>query len=197
MDTIKLINCIDFAAKKHVAQRRKNKNKDPYINHPIDLANTLVNCGITDLDILCAAILHDTIEDTNTTKNELLENFGEVITSLVMECSDDKSLDKITRKKLQISHAKTTSDKAKLVKLADKYSNIKSLSIDPPMSWNPNVIRGYMVWANACCLNLYGVTSIDGADKLDELLKQFFITNKITLDDLDQQLENYYTELSK
>lgn len=197
MDTIKLINCVDFAAKKHVGQRRKNKNNDPYINHPIDLAHILVSCGITDLDIICAAILHDTIEDTNTTYDELLENFGEIITSLVMECSDDKNLDKITRKKLQISHAKTTSDKAKIVKLADKYSNIKSLSIDPPSSWNSDIIKGYMVWANACCSNLYGVKSINGADKLDELLKQFFISNNITLDNLEQQLEKYYTELLK
>ena len=111
-----------------------------------------------------------------------------------MECNDDKSLDKITRKKLQITHAKEISDKAKMVKLADKYSNIKLLNIDPPVKWSNNVINGYKEWANACCVNLYGVK---GAEKLDNLLIEFFHQNNITQDNMETKLENYYNELKK
>lgn len=103
-DITKLIKCIGFAADKHINQRRKNKSSDPYINHPIELMNILAECDITDLDILDAAILHDTIEDTDTTYDELVENFGLDIANIVIECTDDKSLDKITRKKYQITH---------------------------------------------------------------------------------------------
>jgi guanosine-3',5'-bis(diphosphate) 3'-pyrophosphohydrolase len=193
-NTKTLINSINFAAIKHVSQRRKNKSSDPYINHPIELVNILVNCGIENNDVLCAAVLHDTIEDTKTTLEELVENFGENIANIVMECTDDKKLDQVTRKKLQIEHAKTTSDNAKLVKLADKYSNLKSLIIDPPVTWSTSRIKGYMVWSIACCSNLYGV---NGAEKLDKLLKEFFELNNITCDNLDDKLEKYYNELKK
>ena len=171
---IKFIKCIGFGAKK--------------------LANILIDCDITDLDILCAAILHDTIEDTDTTYDELVENFGSNIANIVFECTDDKSLDKITRKKKQITHAKEISDKAKIIKLADKYSNIKLLNIDPPIKWNSNIIRGYMYWSYACCSNLYNV---QGAEKLDKLLKDFFNQNNINQYNLEDKLENYYNELKK
>jgi guanosine-3',5'-bis(diphosphate) 3'-pyrophosphohydrolase len=194
MEITKLIKCISFASEKHSNQRRKNKLSDPYINHPIELTNILVDCGITDLDILCGAILHDTIEDTNTTYDELVENFGIEIANIVLECSDNKSLDKITRKKNQITHAKEISDKAKIVKLADKYSNIQSLNTDPPINWSTNVITGYMNWSSACCANLYGVK---GAETLDKLLNIFFEQNNITNDNLDDKLEKYYNELKK
>ena len=191
-DITKLIKCIGFGAEKHANQRRKNKSSEPYINHPIELANILVNCDITDLDVLCAAILHDTIEDTDTTYDELVKNFGLEIANIVIECTDDKSLDKITRKKIQITHAKEISDKAKLVKLADKYSNIKLLNIDPPVGWNTIVIKGYMEWSYSCCANLYGII---GAEKLDKLLKDFFDKNNVTQDNLEYKLEKYYNEL--
>lgn len=194
MEITKLVKCVGFASEKHANQRRKNKFSDPYINHPIELTNILVDCGITDLDILCGAILHDTIEDTNTTYDELVEIFGQSIANIVLECTDDKSLDKITRKKLQITHAKEISDKAKIVKLADKYSNIQSLNTDPPVNWSRNVISGYMDWSYACCANLYGVK---GAETLDKLLNDFFEQNNITRDNLDDKLEKYYNELKK
>ncbi len=123
-----------------IKEEKKNKSLDPYINHPIELTEILVECEIT-------------IEDTNTTYHELVENFGVDIANIVMECTDDKSLDKIIRKKLQISHANKTSDKAKIVKLADKYSNIKSLITDPPVNWS-DIINGYLYWANAYFVRL-------------------------------------------
>jgi guanosine-3',5'-bis(diphosphate) 3'-pyrophosphohydrolase len=105
-DTGALVRAIAFAADKHRNQRRKDKDASPYINHPIALADILVNeAGVTDIQTLCAAILHDTIEDTETSAGELEEVFGGEITGIVLEVSDDKSLDKQERKRLQIEHA--------------------------------------------------------------------------------------------
>ena len=98
-----LLKATQFAADRHRNQRRKDAESSPYINHPIALANVLANeGGVTDPVVLCAALLHDTIEDTNTTADELRTMFGEAITSVVLEVNDDKSLPKAKRKELQI-----------------------------------------------------------------------------------------------
>ena len=116
-----------FAAEKHKNQRRKDAEASPYINHPIALANVLATeGGVVDPDVLCAALLHDTIEDTETTAEELRRAFGESVTAIVLEVTDDKSLPKAERKRLQIEHAKHASPQAKLVKLADKICNMES-----------------------------------------------------------------------
>ena len=122
MNDINLImHALSFAAHKHRDQRRKDVDASPYINHPISLADILTNeGGISDVDVICAALLHDTIEDTDTTTEELEAAFGTVITLIVVEVSDDTSLPRLERKRLQIEHAAHASDKAKLVKLADK-----------------------------------------------------------------------------
>jgi len=100
------LKALVFAADKHKNQRRKDADASPYINHPIALANILVNEGdITDINVLCGAILHDTIEDTKTTKEELIQQFGEKITSIVLDVTDDKTLPKAERKLKQIEHA--------------------------------------------------------------------------------------------
>lgn len=186
------IKSLNFATIKHSSQRRKNKNRDPYVNHVIDVCNILSMCGIKDTEILCAALLHDTIEDTSTTYDELLNEFGKNIADIVLECSDDKSLDKVTRKKLQIEHAKHISDKAKAVKLADKYSNMKDLLTDPPTSWNKNIINGYMIWSFECCKNLYGVNN---CNELDNLLINFFIQHGVSTD--NNKLNQYYLDIGK
>ena len=187
------IKSLNFATLKHSSQRRKNKNKDPYVNHVIDVCNILSMCGIKDIETLCGALLHDTIEDTSTTYDELLNEFGKNIADIVQECSDDKSLDKVTRKKLQIEHAKHVSDKAKAVKLADKYSNMKDLLTDPPSSWNENIVNGYMVWSFECCKNLYGVNN---CNNLDNLLINFFTQHNITSSD-NNKLNQYYLDISE
>src|SRR5437868_2489590 len=116
-----LLDAASFAAKKHRDQRRKGSDAEPYINHPLEVTNLLANVGkITDYDILIAAILHDTIEDTETTKEELTERFGETVCSYVLEVTDDKSLEKHVRKQLQIEHAPHLSHGAKQIKLCDK-----------------------------------------------------------------------------
>jgi guanosine-3',5'-bis(diphosphate) 3'-pyrophosphohydrolase len=120
-NTGSVIKAVAFAAGKHCHQRRKDADASPYINHPIALANVLANEGeVEDPTVLCAAVLHDTIEDTETTDAELKELFGGMVTSIVLEVTDDKSLDKHVRKQRQIEHASHISPEAKLVKLADK-----------------------------------------------------------------------------
>lgn len=115
---------VAFAADKHRNQRRKDAEASPYINHPIALANVLANeGGVEDVTVLCAAVLHDTIEDTETTSEELQAIFGPKVASVVMEVTDDKSLEKSLRKQKQVEHAPHISTEGKLVKLADKISN--------------------------------------------------------------------------
>ena len=110
-----------------------------------------------DENVLCAAILHDTIEDTKTTADELRKHFGEKITSIVLEVSDDKSLDKKVRKQLQIDHAASLSREAKLVKLADKIANITDIINTPPVDWSKARKQEYFAWAKAVVDNLRGV----------------------------------------
>ena len=113
------VKALSFAAHKHKGHERKDEAKSPYINHPIGLVEVLVNVGgNTDINTLCAALLHDTVEDTETTPEELKENFGAEICDIVMEVTDDKSLSKEAKKQAQIDHAKHLSKKARAVKLA-------------------------------------------------------------------------------
>ena len=142
------VKAVDFAARKHRFQRRKDEDASPYINHPIAVANVLANeAGIDDPVTLCAAVLHDTIEDTETTPTELEQIFGAQITQIVLEVTDDKSLRKEVRKQLQIEHAAHLSPQAKAVKLADKICNLRDLLIQPPVGWSITRCREYFEWA--------------------------------------------------
>jgi guanosine-3',5'-bis(diphosphate) 3'-pyrophosphohydrolase len=142
------LRAVSFAAEKHKNQRRKDADATPYINHPIALANVLKQeGGIDDVAVLAAAILHDTIEDTETTADELRAQFGDEITGIVLEVTDDKSLPKAERKRLQIEHAAHASPKAKLVKLADKICNLRDIASNPPADWSEERKREYFEWA--------------------------------------------------
>ena len=143
-----LIKAISFAAHKHKDQRRKDKEASPYINHPISLAKTLIDFGcISDINIICAALLHDTVEDTETTPEEIIENFGSEINEIVMEVTDDKSMSKGSRKQAQIDHATSLSSQAKAVKLADKICNLRDVSESPPPAWPLERRIEYFDWA--------------------------------------------------
>ncbi len=132
-DLPKLLQAVSFAAKKHIAQKRKGNDAAPYINHPLEVANLLANVGkVEDYDVLIAAVLHDTIEDTETTKEEITELFGSNVCGMVLEVTDDKSLPKSERKQKQIEHAPHLSHGAKLIKLGDKISNIHDIIENPP-----------------------------------------------------------------
>ena len=194
----KLVYATHFASQKHSCQRRKDVKKTPYINHPIEVLYFLSKHGVVDTDILCAALLHDTIEDTDTTKDELVEHFGKRVCDIVLECSDDKSLDKITRKKLQAEHARHASIPARLVKLADKWSNISTLLTSPPSLWTSEIIRGYVVWSRFVCTNAYvfKMDDLSNHEKLifdsiwkdmDELFSKFGVDSVN-----DVELQEYY-----
>jgi guanosine-3',5'-bis(diphosphate) 3'-pyrophosphohydrolase len=154
-----LLEAVAFAAEKHRHQRRKDADASPYINHPIALAGLLKREGVSDVAVLCAALLHDTIEDTQTTADELRVRFGEVITAVVLEVTDDKDLDKVERKRLQVAHAHALSDRAKLVKLADKICNVYDMVAAPPAEWPLARRREYMEWAKSVVDGLRGAHS--------------------------------------
>lgn len=148
MSITPLLRAIEFAAIKHSVQRRKCAEYVPYINHPIGVARLIAEVGgVEDMDVLMAAVLHDTLEDTATTREELESAFGPVVRGLVEEVTDDKSLPKATRKRLQVSHASELSPGATLIKLADKIHNVRDLSHTPPADWSLDRIREYLNWA--------------------------------------------------
>ncbi len=152
------LKAVAFAADKHRNQRRKGADASPYINHPIAVANLLANeGGIADATVLCAAVLHDTIEDTETTADELAALFGAEVTSVVREVSDDKSLEKHVRKQRQIEHAPHLSTEAKLVKLADKICNVRDILASPPADWSVERKQDYFDWAAKVVAGVRGV----------------------------------------
>jgi guanosine-3',5'-bis(diphosphate) 3'-pyrophosphohydrolase len=188
-----ILKACDFAAKKHKGQKRKDIYETPYINHPIEVANLLTSCGITDTDTLIAALLHDTVEDTDTKIEEIVNLFGENVGKIVQECSDDKTLPKKMRKQLQIEHASKISIAARLVKLADKYSNLHDLHDNPPKTWNLEQMNGYAVWSYAVYLKLKGCNELLESKLLD--LFSTFGINSLNEDELEKQLQKYYENM--
>jgi (p)ppGpp synthase/HD superfamily hydrolase len=152
-----LFAALSFAAEKHRDQRRKDRDASPYINHPIALADLLVSHGVTDLAVLQAALLHDTIEDTETTPDEIEARFGADVRALVEAVTDDKRLPKPLRKQLQVDHAASLSDGAKLIKLADKICNVADIARAPPANWDLQRRREYLAWADDVVAGCRGV----------------------------------------
>ena len=145
---VELLATIEFAAAKHRNQRRKDAEASPYINHPLQLAHVLATeGGVSDLKTLMAAVLHDTVEDTETSYDELVERFGKKVADVVMEVTDDKSLVKADRKRRQIEHAPHMSRRAALVKLADKTCNLRDVAKNPPTGWPLKRKQAYFDWA--------------------------------------------------
>jgi len=156
-DLSKLLEAASFAAKKHTGQTRKGANAEPYINHPLEVANLLANVGkVEDFDVLIAAVLHDTVEDTETTKEELTALFGERVCAMVLEVTDDKSLPRDERKRLQIEHAPHLSTGAKTIKLGDKISNITDILNSPPVDWSVERKLEYVAWGENVVAGLRG-----------------------------------------
>ena len=156
-----VIRAAAFAAHKHRDQRRKDAGATPYINHPLELARILiVEGGITDGATIAAALLHDTIEDTETTPVELDSEFGSEIRSIVEEVTDDKSVPKADRKRLQVEHAAHASHRAQLVKLADKIANLRDVASSPPDRWDLARRQEYFDWAKSVIDQLRGAHSM-------------------------------------
>ncbi len=153
----KILAAASFAAKKHKDQKRKGGDGEPYINHPIEVASLLANFGkVSDEDMIVAALLHDTVEDCDVSFEEIAENFGSVVADYVRELTDDKSLAKAERKRLQIEHAPHLSRGAKQIKLADKISNIRDVTTNPPDGWDLQRRRGYVEWGEKVVAGLRG-----------------------------------------
>jgi (p)ppGpp synthase/HD superfamily hydrolase len=153
-----ILQAIKFAADKHQHQRRKNQEATPYINHPLAVMETLWRIGqVRHIPTLVAAVLHDTLEDTETTPEEIENLFGVEVLVLVQEVSDDKSLPKGTRKQLQIEHASQLSSQAKEIKLADKLHNVYDVSHAPPANWPHKRLYDYLEWADKVVAGLRGV----------------------------------------
>ncbi|WP_087724649.1 HD domain-containing protein [Pandoraea sp. PE-S2T-3] len=167
-----LLCAIHFAAERHKKQRRKDVDASPYVNHPIAVAHLLATTGnVRDLVVLQAAILHDTIEDTLTTSEELRILFGAEVAAIVVEVSDDKSLPKQVRKQLQIESAPKKSDNAALIKIADATCNLRDLVSSPPPKWSLARTREYFDWAAQV------VTALPRVN--DAMLSNFRITHEV------------------
>lgn len=160
-DPVKIIlKAAQFAAHKHKDQRRKDAHASPYINHPIELANVLRQEGqVDDPQVIAAALLHDTIEDTQTSYSELRGQFGVEIAEMVAEVTDTKWLEKKSRKRLQISKAAQASYGARLVKLADKICNVRDIIASPPDGWSPARKREYFDWAKSVVDQIRGTNA--------------------------------------
>lgn len=145
---VALARAYHFAAVRHVAQRRKGDAAEPYMNHLTEVAELVAEATDgADLPVLIAAVLHDTLEDTDTSYTELARLFGPAVADLVREVTDDKTLPKQRRKDLQIHHAAAASSGAKVIKMADKIANLRSLATSPPADWDAQRIAAYGQWA--------------------------------------------------
>ena len=167
-----ILRALRFAAWKHRDQRRKGPKQLPYINHPIDLADLLWFEGrVRDPVVIAAAILHDTIEDTDATPDEIQREFGSEVLGLVLEVTDDRSLPKEVRKQLQVETAAKKSPRAKLLKLADKLCNVKDLVESPPADWSMKRRQEYLDWTEKVVLGMRG-SNRELEELYDEVLKR-------------------------
>ncbi|CAN5616889.1 HD domain-containing protein [soil metagenome] len=174
--TAKFLEALSFAAYQHRYQQRKD-NVTPYINHPIAVANILLNeAGVSDETVLIAALLHDTVEDTDTGFADIEQRFGRTVRDIVAEVTDDKSLPKKARKQKQIDHAPSLSDRARLVKLADKTANLRDVTSAPPKDWPVSRLDEYLDWGKAVIDQIRGSHA-----QLEDLFDQAYRQGKETV----------------
>jgi GTP diphosphokinase / guanosine-3',5'-bis(diphosphate) 3'-diphosphatase len=155
-----IVAALGFAARKHRDQRRKDHAASPYINHPIALVEVLCNeAGIVETEVLCAALLHDVLEDTETSREELNATFGARVAAIVLEVTDDKAMAKATRKRTQVERAGRASRAARLVKLADKICNLRDVAHNPPVGWDLARRQAYFDWAKEVVERMRGTNA--------------------------------------
>ena len=143
-----VLRAASFSADRHRGQLRKGVDASPYINHPLEVASILANDGgISDVTTLVAALLHDTVEDTSASPEELESKFGRDVRLLVDEVTDNKKLEKPERKQLQIEHTPALSVAAKQIKLGDKICNMRDVVEHPPTDWSLQRRLDYLDWA--------------------------------------------------
>ena len=165
-ESASLFRAAIFAARVHATHRRKGMAAEPYVNHVLEVAQILTEHGAPH-EVVLAGLLHDTVEDSDNdpepiTHTRLVAEFGETVARIVAEATDDKSLPKETRKALQVKHAPRTSDAAKMLKLADKISNLRAIAASPPANWEHARRVEYVGWAGRVAVGLKGAnTALD------------------------------------
>lgn len=203
MSEFEILEVVEFAANAHKDQRRKNKDKTPYINHPIKVANNIRKIGgINNYNILAAGLLHDVVEDTPVTLDDIEDKFGKVIRDIVDEVSNDKSLSKREQKEMQVLSASHKSYGAKLVKLGDLLHNLSTLIDDVPPTWTIKRVQGYFIWKYFVMKGYVGTN-----DNLENEINKLFLSNfkkgdqyyptlpSSNIEVLEAMLEEYYESL--
>lgn len=189
MDLDNILEAAIFAAQKHQGQVRKDQEKSPYVTHPLLVAKTIWQIGgVNEPRTLIAAVLHDTIEDTDTKEAEIRDRFGDVILSVVLEVTDDKSLEKMERKRQQVIHAPYLSRPARLIKLADKLINCQDILYSPPAEWSLKRRQEYIQWGADVIARIRGTNApletafdsvlIEAEKKLDYAIQPFKTVNQ-------------------
>jgi GTP diphosphokinase / guanosine-3',5'-bis(diphosphate) 3'-diphosphatase len=154
-----VLKAADAAARWHVNQKRKGAAQEPYINHLLEVASLVADAtGGKDPNLVVAALLHDAMEDQGVPREIVSQAFGEDVAGLVEEVTDDNSLDKQERKRLQVEHAPKKSDRAKILKLADKISNLRAVAASPAPDWSVKRRLDYIGWARDVSAGLRGVS---------------------------------------
>ncbi|MEO7725759.1 MAG: HD domain-containing protein [Burkholderiales bacterium] len=168
IDVVQFARALDYAAMKHVRQRRKGEAKEPYLNHLAEVAALLAEAtGGEDVNLVIAGLLHDCIEDQGVTYDELVALFGADVAGLVRDVTDDTTLLKAERKRLQVEQTPHKSGRVKMLKIADKTSNLRALAVSPPSGWDEQRKREYYAWAQAVVAGCRGVNAFLEA-KFDE-----------------------------
>ena len=158
---VTVMKAADAAARWHVDQRRKGARQEPYITHLIEVSSLVAEATEgADHNLIMAALLHDTIEDQGVTREEIAAQFNDDVAGLVCEVTDDKRLPKAERKRLQIEHAPNLTPRAKILKLADKISNLRSSATSPPADWPMQRRRDYMIWTTEVAQGLRGASGL-------------------------------------
>ena len=171
-DTVLITRALHFAAERHSNHRRKGQAQEPYVNHLAEVSELVADATEgKDVNLIAAALLHDTIEDTETSSDELVATFNNDIAQLLADVTDDKSLPKQDRKYLQVVNSRAQNMRVKLLKLADKTSNLRSLANSPPENWNTEQKQAYIDWAIKVAAGLKGVNPwLEG--RFDEALRR-------------------------
>jgi (p)ppGpp synthase/HD superfamily hydrolase len=159
MNEILILKAANVAADWHSRQRRKGSSAEPYVNHLLEVAALVAEADPGNTDLVIAALLHDSIEDVKKNRADIAPIFGEHVAALVLEVTDDKALPKPERKRLQVETAAQKSRSAKLLKLADKTSNLRSVAISPPAHWSDERRREYVAWAERVAVGVRGVSA--------------------------------------
>jgi guanosine-3',5'-bis(diphosphate) 3'-pyrophosphohydrolase len=154
-----VLKAADAAARWHVHQRRKGTAEEPYVNHLLEVATLVAEAtNGKDPDLVIAALLHDAIEDQEVPREVIAESFGEGVATLVEEVTDDKTLEKQERKRRQVEHSHKKSQRAKILKLADKTSNLRAIAASPPPDWSVKRRLEYVGWAREVARGLTGAS---------------------------------------